>query len=150
MTQVYPLAAAWQRRAALDAVRLAPDDHMVQIGKQRTSRENAHYHVQIRAIAAQDTLDGTRLDEESWKRLLVNAFRYDTEGDAGLAEAWRAFGPPLLLLPALNNPGFVAVGDLTRNFPSTLARAFSAWLYAWGVERGIEWPDAISDKGQPP
>ena len=102
--------------------------------KSRVQEER--YHAMIGEIAKQSTLHGKQLTAESWKRLLVNAFKHDTKDDPDLISAWAQMGD-ISLLPALNNPGFVMVGDQTRTFPKVLATAFIEWLFAWGAETGV-------------
>lgn len=98
------------------------------------------YHSMIGDIAKQVPLAGGRmLPPASWKRLLVNAFKYDTRDDDDLAESWRLFGDDLELIPALNNDGYVAVGEQTRRFNMQLGSAFIDWLGAFGTEHSVHW-----------
>lgn len=106
--------------------------------KEETRRDgqNAHFHAIIADIAKQDQLHGKKLDAESWKRLLIDAFKHETRDDPALSSEWEKFGE-LKLLPALNHAGFVAVGEQSRTFTVRLAAAFIEWLNAYAVERGI-------------
>lgn len=97
------------------------------------------YHAMIGDIAAQVLLHGRQLLPGSWKRLLINAFKFDTQDDGDLVDEWRKFGDDLELLPALNNEGFVAVGEQSRRFSVKLSSAFIEWLYAYGAEEGVKW-----------
>lgn len=94
------------------------------------------YHDMIGEIAHQSLLYGKKLSAESWKRLLVDAFKHDTKDDPELKSHWDKFGD-LQLLPALNHPGFVTVGEQTRKFSRKLASAFIEWLYAYGSQNGV-------------
>ena len=106
----------------------------------KSRQQEDKYHAMIADIAKQVPLEGGRmLAPGSWKRLLVNAFKYDTREDADLAESWRLFGDDLELIPALNNDGFVAVGEQTRRFNMQLGSAFIEWLYAFGSEHSVRW-----------
>ena len=113
----------------------------------RRDAQNAHFHAQIADIAKQDQLYGKKLDAESWKRLLIDAFKHETKDMPELAGEWAKFGE-MQLLPALNHAGFVAVGEQSRTFTVRLAAAFIEWLNAYAVERGIvlhvpkSWGDA--------
>jgi hypothetical protein len=117
--------------------------------KEETRREgqNAHFHAIISDIAKQDQLYGKKLDAESWKRLLIDAFKHETKDMPELAAEWAKFGE-MQLLPALNHAGFVAVGEQSRTFTVRLAAAFIEWLNAYASERGItlhtpkSWGDA--------
>ena len=102
----------------------------------RRDGQNAHFHAQIADIAKQDHLHGKKLPAESWKRLLIDAFKHETKDDPDLKPEWAAFGE-MQLLPALNHVGFVAVGEQSRTFTVKLASAFIEWLNAYAAERGI-------------
>lgn len=107
----------------------------VQVSDPIKSREQEEkYHAIIGEIADQHTVRGKRLPPESWKRLLIDAFKHDTKGDDQLAAEWVKFGSGYQLLPALNHDGFVAVGEQSRKFSKKLASAFIEWLLAFQVE----------------
>lgn len=109
----------------------APEGYVCRITPPVKSREQEEkYHAIIGEIAAKEELHGQKLDAESWKRLLLDAFKHETKGDPDLAGEWEKFGS-LKLLPALNHPGFVAVGEQSRKFSKKLAGAFIAWLQAF-------------------
>ncbi|VTU38361.1 NinB protein [Variovorax sp. PBS-H4] len=117
----------------------------------KTRLQEEKYHAMIGDIARQVSIyDGRMLPAGSWKRLLVNAFKHDTKDDADLLEDWHKFGDNLELIPALNNPGFVAVGEQTRRFSLKLGSAFIEWLYAFGAEKDVRWstPKAWGDRPQ--
>jgi len=106
----------------------------------KSREQEEKYHAMIGDIAKQVSIyDGRKLPAESWKRLLVNAFKHDTKDDPDLRDEWAKFGNDLELIPALNNPGFVAVGEQTRRFGVKLAVAFIEWLYAFGAEKNVQW-----------
>lgn len=107
--------------------------------KRREDRHNRHFHKLIGVFAAQDRLHGQSLDEDGWKRLLIDAFKHDTKDDPEFSQEWAKFGE-LRLLPALNHAGFVAVGEQSRKFSNKLARGFITWLYALAAERNIRLP----------
>lgn len=97
----------------------------------RKSRpQEEHYHALINEIAASETLHGQKLPPESWKRLLIDAFKHETRNWPELRDEWDKFGE-MQLLPALNHPGFVAVGEQSRKFSKKLAAAFITWLMAF-------------------
>lgn len=131
--------------------------HLVVCEPKKSREQEEHYHALIGDIAKQDTVYGKKLPAESWKRLLIDAFKHDTHADPDLAPLWRTFGD-VELVPALNHPGFVMVGDQSRKFGVKLASAFIDWLYAYGAEHHIRWShdehqahayerDAIADSG---
>lgn len=94
------------------------------------------YHAIIGEIAAAERLYGKKLSPESWKRLLIDAFKHATKDDPDLNAEWDKFGG-VEVLPALNHPGFVMVGEQSRKFSKKLASAFIEWLLAFqsGAER---------------
>lgn len=125
------------RKLAAERIAAVPEGSVVVIREPAKSRDQeCHYHAIIGDIAespppdALALLSGKELDEESWKRLLIDAFKYDTKDDPDLKDDWQKFGS-LQLLPALNHAGFVAAGEQSRNFSRRLARAFITWLQAF-------------------
>lgn len=112
--------------------------HLARKKDDKTREQEKKYHAQIGDIANQVEHYGRKWDSEDMKRLLVNAFKHDTKDE--LAELWRRMGD-VRLVPALNNDGFVALGDQTRRFPKDLASAFIEWLYAFGDEHEVRWSD---------
>lgn len=109
----------------------------------KSREQEEHYHALIRDIAQQVTVYGKKLPAESFKRLLIDAFKYDTQNDPDLAPLWKSFGS-MELVPALNHPGFVVVGEQSRRFGVKLASAFIDWLLAYGAENGVRW--SVSDR----
>lgn len=106
--------------------------------KDTKSREQEEkYHAIIGEIARIHTLHGKRLPAESWKRLLIDAFKHETRNDPDLSGEWAKFGT-VELLPALNHPGFVMVGEQSRRFTLKLASAFIEWLLAFQSSNDIE------------
>lgn len=135
----FVLAHDEARRRAMRGCEIAPPGWVVRVSPPNKSRDQeAKYHAQIGDIAAQVLLHGQRFDAEMWKRMLVDAFHYDTKDDPELAEDWRRMGD-VRFAPALNHPGVVVLGFQTRDFPKRLASAFIEWLYAFGAENGVEW-----------
>lgn len=96
----------------------------------KSREQEEKYHALIGEIAGAHTLMGKRLDAESWKRLLIDAFRHETRNDPDLKDEWARFGE-IELLPALNHPGFVLAGAQSRKFGVRLAGAFIEWLEAF-------------------
>lgn len=108
------------------------------IAKPVKSREQEEkYHAIIGEIAAVKTIYGKRLPPESWKRLLIDAFKHETQHDPDLSQEWARFGN-VELLPALNHPGFVMVGEQSRRFTVKLASAFIEWLLAFQATKDAE------------
>lgn len=105
----------------------------------KSREQEQHYHAMIGDIARQVPFYGRLRDADSFvKRILINAFKYDTRHDPDLAQEWVAFGE-MELVPALNNSGFVAVGEQSRKFSNKLAAGFIEWLGAFGAEHSVRW-----------
>lgn len=111
-------------------VRLATDS--------QTRKQQQRLHAMCRDISKQVQLYGKTLPPESWKRVLIDAFRHETKHE--LADEWGKFGE-IELVPALNHPGFVMVGEQSRRFSRKLSSAFIEWLLAFGAEKNVIWTD---------
>lgn len=114
--------------------------HIVVQDPVKSREQEEHYHAQIGDIAKQVKFYGQLRSAEWCKRLLIDAFKHDTKNDPDLAPLWDSFGG-YELAPALNNPGFVVVGEQSRKFGVKLASAFIEWLYAYGAENGVQWSE---------
>ena len=115
-----------------------PFEIVVREAKSAKSREQEEmYHAIIGEIAGQKRVYGKRLPAESWKRLLIDAFKHETRNDPDLSREWAKFGT-VELLPALNHPGFVMVGEQSRKFSVRLASAFIEWLLAFQAGEDVE------------
>lgn len=105
----------------------------------KSREQEQHYHAMIGDIARQVPFYGRLRDADSFvKRILINAFKHDTRYDPEFSEEWVAFGE-MELVPALNNSGFVAVGEQSRKFSNKLAAGFIEWLGAFGAEHDVKW-----------
>lgn len=104
----------------------------------KSREQEERYHAMIGDISKQSApYHGIQLDQEQWKRLLIDAFKEETKDDNVLAPLWASFGN-IELLPALNRAGFVMMGEQSRYFPKRLATAFIEFLFAYGAEKDIE------------
>jgi hypothetical protein len=134
---LFVLAHDTARTRAAHACASMPEGTVVEFREPKKSREQEEkYHAIIGEIAANPPADalrqlnGAKLDRESWKRLLIDAFKHETYTDPDLRAEWDRFGATQLL-PALNHPGFVMVGEQSRRFSKKLAMAFIDWLEAF-------------------
>ena len=99
----------------------------------RRDNHNRHYHSLIAQIAKQ--LGGDLAEPEDAKRILISAFRIDTRDDPDLAGEWARFGD-MRMGRGLRGE-VVLMGMQSRDFTIKLARAFIAWLEAFGAEQGV-------------
>ncbi|WP_235505237.1 recombination protein NinB [Acidovorax sp. Leaf160] len=100
----------------------------------RRDGHNRHFHSLIGQISRQ--LGGQLADAEDAKRILISAFKIDTRNDPDLAEDWAKFGE-VRMGHGLRGE-VVLMGVQSRDFTIKLARAFIEWLYAFGVEQGVQ------------
>lgn len=105
----------------------------------KSREQEEKYHAMIGDIAAQVPFHGRMRDADRvWKRLLIDAFRYETKDDPEFAGEWAKFGT-IEHMPALNHDGFVMAGEQSRNFTVKLAKGFIAFLDAFGAEHDVIW-----------
>lgn len=103
----------------------------------KSREQEEKYHALIGEIAKVHTVYGKKLPAESWKRLLIDAFKHETRNDPELGPEWAKFGT-VEMLPALNHPGFVMVGEQSRRFSVKLAGGFIEWLEAFKATSEVE------------
>ena len=99
----------------------------------RRDNHNRHFHSLIGQISEQ--IGGDLADAEDAKRILISAFRIDTRNDEDLAREWARFGD-VRMGRGLRGE-VVLMGIQSRSFTIKLARAFIAWLEAFGAEHGV-------------
>ena len=99
----------------------------------RRDNHNRHFHSLIAQIS--NHVGGDLADKEDAKRILISAFRIDTRDDADLAGEWAKFGD-MRMGRGLRGE-VVLMGMQSRDFTIKLARAFIAWLEAFGAEHGV-------------
>lgn len=100
----------------------------------RRDNHNRHFHSLIGQISEQ--IGGDLADKEDAKRILISAFRIDTRDDPDLVDEWSKFGD-IRMGRGLRGE-VVLMGMQSRDFTIKLARAFIAWLYAFGAEHGVQ------------
>lgn len=106
----------------------------LEVGPQKQEpRHVRHYHALIKEIS--DHIGGELANKDDAKRILVSAFKIDTQREPDLAEAWAEFDE-MRMGRGLRGE-VVILGNQTRNFKVKLARAFIEWLYAFGAEQGV-------------
>lgn len=100
----------------------------------RRDNHNRHFHSLIGQISAH--VGGDLADADDAKRILISAFKMDTQGDSDLAGEWAKFGE-VRMGRGLRGE-VVLLGTQSRDFTIKLARAFIEWLYAFGAEAGVQ------------
>ena len=94
--------------------------------ERKTRIQEEKYHAIIGEIAKTTEHAGSKWDETSWKRLLLDKFARDTGRPVGR------------LLPNLDGTGVVDVGIQSRRFTVADASEFIEWLHAWCADNGVE------------
>lgn len=120
MTGIYRLVHGEARRRALDAVRTAPEGHVVRVSEAtRNLEQNALLHALVTEIADAVPWAGRLRSVEVWKRLLTAAWL-------------RARGESLEILPALDGHGvdvvFRRTSDLNKSEFSELVEFVQCWM----------------------
>jgi len=134
--QTFIMAHDAARQRAVQAVKDAPEGHMVVISEPTKKRiQEEKYHAMIGDIAKQCKFMDQRRDLDDWKRLLVDAF----------AKVMRDAGTPIhhdgRVLPSLDFERVVQLGIQTKDFYVAEAAQFIEYLYAFGADRGVVWSE---------
>lgn len=126
MRQKYILVSDNVRQNALEAVRQAPKDYVVEIKpKNRTLEQNAKLHALLGEISQKLEWAGAYRDAETWKRLLVAAWL-------------RARGESIEFLPALDGLGVDVVFRHTSQLTVTETIELIEYIYAWATNYNIQ------------
>lgn len=110
----------------------------------RKDWQNRKFHWLIGHIAKQTGGDLASPDDA--KRILISAFKIDTQNDPNLADDWRKFGD-FRLGRGLRGE-VVLLGTQSRDFSVKLASAFCIWLEAFCAEHSVALP-ALPDDAAP-
>jgi len=108
--------------------------------KKRIQEEK--YHAMFRDIAKQCFYNGRKLGDETWKRLLVEAFVHIMREEAKAQGKPDPFPQGGALLPSIDGLRIVQVEVLTRNLTVNQASQLIEYLYAFGAEREIVWSES--------
>ena len=121
------------RESASRACWELPDGSVVKIMEPtRTLEQNSRLHAQVRDVAEQWTFMGRHWDEETVKRLLVDAF----------VAAMADMGTPIQhqghLLPSIDGKRIVQLGTQTANLSVKEMGMLMDFIDAWAAQEGIE------------
>ena len=112
----------------------------VEEAKKRRIQEEK-YHAQLGDIAKQVPFFGKMRDEETVKRLLIDAFvrvvRDIAKGE-GKPDPFPIQGA---MLPSLDGEGVVQLGVQSRKFTVKQAALFIEYLYSYGAENSVRWTE---------
>ena len=103
--------------------------------KKRAQEER--YHAMIGEISKVVPFMGQMVDEETWKRLLVDAFVRVMREEAQATGKADPFGGQGRVVPSLDGSGVVQLGVQTRGFTVGIAAQFIEYLYSFGAQMGV-------------
>jgi hypothetical protein len=92
----------------------------------RSTDQNAKFHAMIGNIATEMRKVGSTWSDDDWKRLLIDQWAHETNRKIGK------------VAPSLDGERVVQLGWQSHKFTVQEATEFIEWLYAWGVEKGLE------------
>jgi hypothetical protein len=135
------------RRSCADLAMRAPDGTVALFRDPfKTRGQEERYHAMVGDIARQCEFMGRSWDEESWKRLLIDAFvnvKRDEARAAGEPDPFRGQGQ---VVPSLDGERVVQLGVQSRGFSKAQGSDFIEFLFAWGAERSVCWSDPKAGK----
>ena len=121
---IFILAHPEARRRACEAVRSAPDGHVVRITPPRRSLDqNAALHAKIGEIAKAREWDGQKWNIDTWKRLLIGAW-------------CRATDQAIVMVPALDGMGVEIVFRRSSGLTNAECSSLMDWIDAWESGNG--------------
>ena len=121
---IFILAHPEARRRACEAVRSAPDGHVVRITPPRRSLDqNAALHAKIGEIAKAREWAGQKWGIDTWKRLLIGAW-------------CRATGQAIVMVPALGGMGVEIVFRRSSWLTNAECSSLMTWIDAWESGNG--------------
>lgn len=127
------------RQAAIAHIMAAPVGHVVKIGEAQKKREQEEkYHAMIGKIAKRVEFFGMKRDEETVKRLLIDAFVRVMRELASAEGKPDPFPIQGTMLPSLNGAGIVQLGVQSRKFTVKQASDFIEYLYSFAASKGVE------------
>ena len=115
------------RAAAVDAVKNAPDGHVVRIGPpNRSSDQNRIFHAIVDDFAkAMPEYHGVPMDAESWKSVLIVSFTKETAGG------------DIRLVPDLDGGGLVQIRESSARMSKARATALIDYAMAEAARLGV-------------
>lgn len=135
---LYVLAHDQARRNAAAFCMSAPAGLVVRFSEKQKSRDQeALYHCLIGDIAKVVPFMGQMVDEETWKRLLVDAFVRVMRAEAIAEGRPDPFADQGRVVPSLDGSGVVQLGVQTRRFKVAMAGQFIEYLNCFAAEHGV-------------
>ena len=104
----------------------------------KSREQEEKYHAMIGDISKQLLHNGEKLDAESWKWLLIEAFVIVMQEVAKGENKPDPFHGKARLIMSLDGKRIVQLGVQSRSFGKKVASDFIEYLYAYGVENGVK------------
>lgn len=105
---------------------------------EKSREQEEKYHAMIGDISKQLLHNGEKLDAESWKRLLIEAFVIVMQEMAKGENKPDPFHGKARLIMSLDGKRIVQLGVQSRSFGKKVASDFIEYLYAYGVDNGVK------------
>ena len=105
---------------------------------EKSRAQEEKYHAMISDISKQLLHNGEKLDAESWKRLLIEAFVIVMQEIAKGENKPDPFHGKARLIMSLDGKRIVQLGVQSRSFGKKVASDFIEYLYAYGVDNGVK------------
>ena len=126
--QLMIIASEAHRHRALQMVRSAPDDYIVEVKpKTRSLEQNRMLWACLDDVAKQVVWHGRNLSREDWKHVLTASLK------------------TLDVVPNIHGTGFVVLGQSTSAMNKREFCDLINLIHAFGVEHGVQWSDDASD-----
>ena len=139
MNPTFYLVHNQARESAKKAIDYAPEGWVVRIRPPNKTRAQEDTYHRLFDIAAKNCRHLNEiLDDETWKRLLVDQFRTDALEDVHCSQVMRDnLAGASRMMPSLDGRRIVALGVQTRDLKKETASALIEWLNAFLAEKGI-------------
>ena len=85
------------------------------------------YHSIIGQIAKQSMLHGSRWNQESWKRFLIDQWAHESKEMSSISK----------VMPSIDGERVVQLGHQSRRFTKEQAISFTEWLLYWATTNGV-------------
>jgi hypothetical protein len=85
------------------------------------------YHSIIGQIAKQSQLHGSRWNQESWKRFLIDQWAHESGHMSTISK----------VMPSIDGERIVQLGHQSRRFTKEQAISFTEWLLYWANTNGV-------------
>jgi len=95
------------------------------------------YHSCFKDLARDCLYAGAKVDQEVWKRGLLQAFYEATKDDPEFRDDWARRRPRMI--PTLDGDGFLLLPIESKKFTKRLASGFITFVHATGDLRGVRW-----------